>query len=272
MTKALTKVSAMTLVVASMMTYALIGLATSPAHAAALTNLSALQAGDLIRGEGFNAVYYYGADGFRYVFPNDKAYFTWYKNFDNVKWLSDTNLTTIQIGGNVTYKPGVKMIKINSDPRVYAVGSGGTIRAISSEAIAQALYGDKWNKMIDDVPDGFFPNYKIGGTIDAASMFSVSAEMADATNINVDKNLKAPTVINIGESGFNPVSTSITAGTVVKFVNTGTTLHGASADDGSWGTGTLKAGENFSRYFKQAGTIMYHDKYNVAIKGTLNVN
>lgn len=270
MTKTLTQVSAITLVAATMIGFSVFGLAPK-AEAASLTSLANLQAGDLIRGENFNAVYYYGADGFRYVFPNDKAYFTWYQNFDSVKWISDANLTKIQIGGNITYKPGVKMIKINSDPRVYAVGAGGTIHAIASEAVATALYGATWNKQIDDVSDGFFPNYTIGGTIDVASMFNATSETATAANINVDKNLKAPVVITITDAGFSPMNATVALGTAVKFVNNGATAHGASSEDGSWGTGSLYTGDSFSKYFKTTGTLTFHDKYNVAKTGTIVV-
>ncbi len=247
----------------------LLGL-TSSAQAAVLTTPSALQAGDLIRGESFSAVYYYGVDGFRYVFPNDKTYFTWYNNFDTVKWLSDSDLSSIQIGGNVTYKPGVKMIKINSDPKVYVVTSEGTIRAIVSEAVASGLYGSDWNKNIDDVPDGFFPNYKIGKTVEAASSFSVNGEQANATGIGADKGLKAATMITITSSGFSPSTVTISAETAVRFTNTDSLKHAASADDGSWGTGTLASGKHFSRYFKKAGTYTYKDKYGTTF-GTIIV-
>lgn len=247
----------------------LLGL-TSPASAASLVKPEALQPGDLIRGESFSAVYYYGTDGFRYVFPNSKAYFTWYTNFDTVKWLSDNDLASIQIGGNVTYKPGVRMIKINSDPKVYAVGAGGVIRPIASETVAVGLYGSTWNKMIDDVPDGFFPNYKIGKSIESASGFSVNAEKAEATDINADKDLKAATKIMITSSGFSPASVTIQAGTAVRFVNSDSDKHGASADNGKWGTGTLTAGQHFSKYFPEAGTYTYTDKYGTA-KGTIIV-
>ena len=94
-----------------------------------------LSAGDLIRGESFSAVYYYGEDGLRYVLPNDKTYFTWYDDFDDVVWLTDSDMSTIQIGGNVTYKPGVKMIKIQSDPTVYAIGVGEIGRASCRERV-----------------------------------------------------------------------------------------------------------------------------------------
>ncbi len=243
---------------------------TNSANAASLISLSSLKSGDLIRGQSYSAVYFYGADGFRYVFPNDKTYFTWYTNFDSVKWISDADLSKVQIGGNVTYKPGAKMIKINSDPRVYAVAKGGLIRAIGSEAIAKALYGATWNKMVDDVPDGFFSNYKMGTTIDVATMFSVTSEKEEAISINVDKYLISPTVITITDSGYSPITVTIKAGTVIKFYNDGAAKHSASDDNGDWGTGTLNNNENFSRYFKVAGTYTFHDAYGTA-KGTIIV-
>lgn len=241
------------------------------AQAATYIPLSALHQGDLIRGQSFTAVYYYGADGFRYVFPNDKTYFTWYKNFDSVKWVTDSDLTKIQIGGNVTYKPGARMIKINSDPRVYVISKGGLIRAIGSEEVAKALYGAKWNKQIDDVADGFFTNYKIGGTIDEASMFSPDSEGKDASDIDTDKMLKAATVVSITDTGYSPTAITINAKSAVQFINNGTTKHNASDDAGDWGTGTLNPGENFSKYFKTSESYSFHDTYGTA-KGTLTVN
>ena len=71
--------------------------------------------GSLIKGS-LAAVYYCGADQKRYVFTNDKAYKTWYADFSGVTKISDADLASIQIGGNATYRPGVKMIKITSDP------------------------------------------------------------------------------------------------------------------------------------------------------------
>ena len=237
------------------------------AHAATLTPMSSLNAGDLVRGESYSAVYYYGMDGFRYVFPNDKTYFTWYKDFNSVKWVSDADLSKIQIGGNVTYKPGSRMIKINSDPRVYVVAGGGTIREVGSEDIAKTLYGVNWNKQIDDVPDGFFSNYKMGGKIDDAGMFAPASEGNDATSINVDKGLKVATVVNLTDSGYTPATLTVSAGTVVRFINSGTTKHTASDDADNWGTGTLNSGDSFSRYFKVPG----RDLISKRAKGALAV-
>jgi len=239
------------------------------ASATSYTDPADLEAGDLIRGESFSAVYYFGEDGFRYVFPNDKAYFTWYDDFDDVVWLTDSDMSSVQIGGNVTYKPGVKMIKITSDPKVYTVGLGGEIRAIPSEEVAEDLYGSSWNTMIDDVPDGFFPNYTMGSDLEFASQYDAESEEAGAYSIDYDKSLEAYTEVSLSDSGIEDVT--IDAGTAIRFVNNGSDKHGATDDDGDWGTGTLNSGDHFSRYFEEAGTYGYHDKYDDSATGTITV-
>ena len=156
------------------------------AHAAA-----DVKAGDLIRGNLTPAVYYYGADGKRYVFPNEKTYKSWYADFSAVKHVSDADLQALPIGGNVTYRPGVKMVKITTDPKVYAVDAGGKLRWIKDEATATALYGADWSKNVEDVPDAFFVNYTSGTNIAAAASFDKAAVTAAASAINVDKGLAA---------------------------------------------------------------------------------
>ncbi len=113
-----------------------------------------------------SAVYYCGVDGKRYVFPNAKTHDTWYSSFNGVIELDDATISQIPLGGNVTYRPGVKLVKIQTDPKVYAVAGGGVLRWIKTEAAARALYGDDWNQKVDDVPDAFFVNYVVGEPIE----------------------------------------------------------------------------------------------------------
>lgn len=226
-----------------------------------------VSSGDLIRGTSFSAVYYMGADGFRYVFPNDKTYFTWYSNFDTVKFISDADLAKIQMGGNVTYKPGVKMIKINTDPKVYTVWENGFLYWVNSEASATSLYGSNWNKMIDDVPDGFFSNYTVAeGAADATML-----QDWDSWTINEDKSLSAPEEIEIISNGYSPVDVTIHAGETVRFINNDTEKHTATADDLSWGTGTMSAGGTFVRRFTEAGTYTFFDSYDSGNTGAIYV-
>ena len=127
---------------------------TGFAHAATL------EGGDLVKASGA-AVYYYGQDGKRYVFPNEATYKTWYADFSKVKTITDSELAALPIGGNVVFKPGTYLVKITTDPKVYAVGPNGALHWVKSEAAAKTLWGNDWAKWVKDVPDAFFTNYSV---------------------------------------------------------------------------------------------------------------
>lgn len=144
---------------------------------------AAASAGDLIKMDGLSSVYYLGADGKRYVFPNTDTYMSWYSDFSGVVTIPAAELQSYPLGGNVVMRPGTKLVKITTDPTVYAVEPNGTLRSIVSEANAIALYGTNWNKRIVDVPDAFFTNYTISspltvGQVPAGSLVK-SAASAD---------------------------------------------------------------------------------------------
>ncbi len=125
--------------------------------------------GDLIKASSSSSVYYYAEDGKRYVFPNEKTYFSWYSDFSSVVTITDAELAAIYIGGNVVVRPGTKLVKITTDPKTYAVSNGcGLLHWIQTEDIAKSLYGDSWNQRIVDVPDVYFQDYEIGSAVASA--------------------------------------------------------------------------------------------------------
>jgi hypothetical protein len=155
------------------------------------TASAAASAGDLIKMEGLSSVYYLGDDGKRYVFPNESTYFSWFADFSSVVTISATELQSYPLGGNVVMRPGTTLVKITTDPSVYAVEPNGVLRKIQSEAQATALYGTNWNKRIVDLADSFFTNYTIGapladGQIPAGSLVknagSATVYYYDGTN------------------------------------------------------------------------------------------
>lgn len=123
-----------------------------------------IAAGDLIKASGA-AVYYYAADGKRYTFPTESTFLTWYKGWSSVsvKTITDNELSAIDLGGNVVVRPGTKLIKIATVPKVFAVMPKGKLAWVASEVAAKAVYGDNWNKNIVIVPDGFWTNYTDSG-------------------------------------------------------------------------------------------------------------
>ncbi|MEI8361487.1 MAG: hypothetical protein WCG01_05130 [bacterium] len=138
---------------------------------AAPTKAASATAGDLIKMSGLSAVYYLGADSKRYVFPNEATYKSWYSDFSLVKTIPTDELQSYGIGGNVTIRPGTRLVKITTNPKVYAVEPGGSLVAITDEATAKKLYGDNWAKRVSDVPDAFFINYKETGKTVAAGQY-----------------------------------------------------------------------------------------------------
>ena len=147
--------------------------------------------GDLVKGTTLNTVYYYGADGKRYAFPNEKTYLTWYSDFSGVQTLSDSALAAIPLGGNVVYRPGAFWVKIQSDPKVYAVSSNGSLRWIETEAVAQGLAGSDWNKFVNDVADVFFVDYTVGASLtSAANAYDGAVVTSDGSNYLVSGSTK----------------------------------------------------------------------------------
>ncbi len=142
---------------------AMSGVAITPVNASA-------SAGDLIKMAGNSSVYYLGSDNKRYVFPNSTTYFSWYKDFSGVVTIPASELQSYLLGGNVTMRPGTKLVKITTDPSVYAVEPNGVLRKIQSEAQASALYGINWAQRVVDVPDAFFTNYSIGSVLANGAM------------------------------------------------------------------------------------------------------
>ncbi len=130
------------------------------------------------------AVYFYGSDGKRHAFTNEKVFFTWFDDYHSVKEVSASFLASLPLGKNVTYHPGTKMVKFQSVPMVYAVSKYGVLRAIASEQIAQSLYGANWNKQIDDISDAFFGNYRRGSDVVFVSDYSVSQEKLSVSSLN----------------------------------------------------------------------------------------
>jgi len=137
-----------------------------------LTANAAPADGSLIKTKEFDSVYYFKG-GQRWVFPNLKTYKSWYKDFSTVQVIPRAELETYPVhlpGSNVVYRAGTRLVKITTDPRVFAVEPGGKLRWISSEATAKALFGNDWAKRVDDVPDAFFTNYNVGADLTGTTL------------------------------------------------------------------------------------------------------
>ncbi len=229
--------------------------------------------GDLIRGTTTNTVYYFGPDGRRYVFPNEKTYFTWYQDFSKVKFITDGQLGAMPLGrSNVTYKPGYKMVKITTDPKVYAVDQGGVLRWVKTQQLAETLFGLNWKNRIDDVPDSFFVNYRVGAPLETANEYNPANVMTGTPTISIDKQFDE-TMLNVAIAqsniGFVPASTTIKAGTTVTWTNNDSVPHSVTGT--GFDSGLIQPGKSYTHKFSQVGSFEYRCSIHPTMQGAINV-
>jgi len=120
--------------------------------------------GGLLMGSEGDTVYSCGSDGLLHPFPNVGTYLSWYgDDYSMVETLPQSSIDALTVGSNVTYKPGVRMLKTVSDAKTYYVAGDGLLRWVVNEEVAAELYGPDWNQYIDDIPQELFDqDYLVG--------------------------------------------------------------------------------------------------------------
>lgn len=127
-----------------------------------------LEAGDLFKVPDNTAVYLLNADMERMYFPNSEVYHTWYEDFSGVQTIANTCVDAYPAPSSapygVNYRSGSRLVKVTISPSVYVIEPNNTKSKIASEAVAKALYGDNWAKLVRDVADVYWPNYVATGS------------------------------------------------------------------------------------------------------------
>lgn len=77
--------------------------------------------------------------------------------------------------------------------------------------------------------------------------------------------------VEIVDFAYDPDPTTIQAGGKVTWINRDSAPHTATADDGSFDTGTLEQGKLKSESFKQPGTYTYLCQIHPSMHGTIEV-
>jgi plastocyanin len=95
----------------------------------------------------------------------------------------------------------------------------------------------------------------------AAALLAVSAGLA----------LAADQSVAIQNFAFSPDSVTVNVGDSVTWTNNDAEAHTATADDGSWDTGSLAQGASGSVTFDTAGEFAYHCEFHSNMTGTVIV-
>lgn len=107
-----------------------------------------------------------------WLIPDETTYFTWFDSWSDVLEVSqatlDVYLETYTYKGNLKLAPGTRVKSVTS-AKVYIVGSDYQLHWITSETVADEVFGSDWNQGIIEVSDTYLWNYAKGSDIDSAS-------------------------------------------------------------------------------------------------------
>ena len=82
---------------------------------------------------------------------------------------------------------------------------------------------------------------------------------------------QSTTTITIADLAFSPANVTIQIGDTVVFANNDSVAHTATANDGSFDTGTIQPGESASVTFTTAGTFSYFCQIHPSMSGSVTV-
>jgi plastocyanin len=78
--------------------------------------------------------------------------------------------------------------------------------------------------------------------------------------------------VQITRQGFTPSSTTLAIGDSITWRNADSTSHQVVANDGSFASPVLKAGDTYTFTFTKATKVTYHDSFATSKRGTVTVN
>jgi len=101
---------------------------------------------------------------------------------------------------------------------------------------------------------------------DGVLVFPINAEgdMGDM----MEEDMSGDAAVTIADFAFAPGDITVSAGTTVTWVNEDGAPHTVTADDGSFNSGNLNTGDEFSFTFDEPGTYAYYCEYHGGPEGS----
>ena len=122
----------------------------------------------VIRSSSMQLYWYSSTDRKRYVFPTLEIFRSWFPKDESqplMQEIPDYLISKIPLGGNVTYRPGTRLLKITGSANVYAVANNGVLRRITTGEAAENIFGSDWPSILEVIPDPYVVNYSMGENI-----------------------------------------------------------------------------------------------------------
>ncbi|MEK9157373.1 MAG: hypothetical protein AAB448_04600 [Patescibacteria group bacterium] len=137
-----------------------------------IVDVGTIVAGNYIKSESGSTIYYIDSSLMRRPFFDAQTYFTYQDDFDTVITVADDALAEFVMGAPMLPKAGVVLVKIQSVAKVYMVEEDAYgdmwLRWITSEDVAEEMFGAYWSSYVVDVDVTLFTRYEEGEDVDVA--------------------------------------------------------------------------------------------------------
>jgi len=107
---------------------------------------------------------------------------------------------------------------------------------------------------------------------DAAAKAAKAKSRADGGTASKSGAKATTHEVNIEGLRFSPAELEVQAGDTVVWTNKDIVVHTATAEDGSFDSGSIEHGKSWSHRMEKAGTVDYKCTFHPTMKGTLTVH
>lgn len=117
-------------------------------------------------------IYYYAADGKRYVFQDILVFKSWFGDYpqEKIAFESSEAMSQSPLGGNVFLRPG-SLLQSATLLDTFIVYKNANISPVADLKLLEKFYGTDWKNKVVILPDYYFSQYVMGKPIKSASDF-----------------------------------------------------------------------------------------------------
>jgi len=139
-------------------------------------------------------------------------------------------------------------------------------------------YSSPFSSYSSPYPSGYSSPYSSGYTPSSSgysgpysSGYTPSSSGYSPYPENAGNKAEEANTVRIYDDYFKPERVTVTAGTTVRWTNSGSHRHTVTSDTGLWESGELDAGGTYGRTFTETGTYPYHCALHPQMKGEVVV-
>lgn len=140
-----------------------------------------LPPGTLFKFQGTGTVYFVASDAKAYTFPDEATFYSWFPSFSKVKVMDRKDVANTTVKTIISVKPGARIVKFGTDPKLYAVSRGARLRWIQTEQLLSDLFSSDWRNYFITLPASRLSDYAIGEAISKASSYHRNDERLNVT-------------------------------------------------------------------------------------------